>query len=89
MKSTTAYILGALAGAAGALFIYKNRNHINTERINDTFEDWVKSAKRLGIKVKNTVMHEMSGPDGEPVFQDMYYRQYYENKLGARVYMED
>ncbi|RYE53763.1 MAG: hypothetical protein EOP48_13690 [Sphingobacteriales bacterium] len=90
MKSSTAYVLGAIAGAAvGAAFLYRNRERIDTEKMKDTVEDWVKSAKRLGIKVKNTLLHDVSGPDGEPVFQDMYYRQFYENKMGNRVYIEE
>ncbi|RYH20743.1 hypothetical protein EON65_22585 [archaeon] len=90
MKSSTAYVLGAIAGAAiGAAFLYRNREKIDTGKITDTFDSWARSAKRLGIKVKNTLLHDVSGPDGEPVYQDMYYRQFYENKMGNRVYMEE
>ena len=89
MKNTTAYLLGAIAGALSAMLVYKNRNRINTEKIGDTMDDWMKSARRLGIKVRNTLLNDVSGPDGESVFEDMYYRRYYENKLGSRVYLDE
>lgn len=89
MKSTTAYVLGALAGAVGAVLLFKNREKIASEKMNENIDDWMLTAKRLGIKVKNMLLHDVTGPDGEPVYQDMYYRQFYENKLGSRVYLDE
>lgn len=54
------------------------------------------SAKGLGedlggyaAKIKDRLLHNVKGPAGEPVYLDMYDRQFYENSEGQRVYLDN
>ena len=89
MKNTT--LLGLVAGAAAVTAIlYYKRNEVS--RVSGNLIDSAKSlGDRLveyGSELKDRILHNVKGPNGEPVYLDMYDRQFYEDETGKRVYMD-
>lgn len=90
MKNTT--LLGIVAGAAAAsAILYYKRNDVSRMSGNV-----MHSAKNLGGKLtqygsqlKDKLLNNMKGPNGEPVYLDMYDRKFYENEMGQRVYLSE
>ncbi len=85
-------ILGIVAGAAAATAIITTYKRKDGSRLTDGVTN---SARRLGNRImdyshrlKARIMHHVEGPHGEPVYLDMYDRQFYENETGKRVYLE-
>ncbi|HEX8378772.1 MAG TPA: hypothetical protein VF602_13225 [Pedobacter sp.] len=88
MKNTTLWSIVAGAAAAGAILYYK-RNEVS--RLSGNALD---SAKNLGDRlvqygsdIKDRILSK-KGPNGELVYLDMYDRQFYENEIGERVYLD-
>ncbi|HEY0056244.1 MAG TPA: hypothetical protein VGB63_12880 [Pedobacter sp.] len=88
MRSTTLWSIVAGAAAAGAILYYK-RNEVS--RLSGNALD---SAKNLGDRlvqygsdIKDRILSK-KGPNGEFVYLDMYDRQFYENEIGERVYLD-
>ena len=48
----------------------------------DKFNDFVD-------KVKDRLMPDLKGPNGEDVYTDMYKRNYYSDGVGGRIYMDE
>ena len=90
MKNSTLWsIVAGTATAAAIIITYKRKDGT---RLSDGFLD---SAKNLGdrlstftSKIKDRLLHHVKGPNGEPVYIDMYNRQFYENEEGKRIYLE-
>jgi hypothetical protein len=89
MKNTTLWGIVAGAAAAGAVLYYK-RNEVS--RMSGSLKD---SARNLGDKLvqygselKDRFLNNVKGPNGEDVYLDMYDRQFYENEMGQRVYLD-
>ena len=87
-----ASILGIVAGAAAATAILAYKRKDGT-RLSDGL---INSAKNMGnriskfsTKIKDRILHHVKGPNGEPVYLDMYDRQFYEDEMGKRVYLEN
>lgn len=85
-------ILGIVAGAAAATAILAYKRKDGT-RLSDGLVD---SAKNLGhrisdfsSKIKDRILHNVKGPNGEAVYLDMYDRQFYEDEMGRRVYLDN
>ena len=83
MKNTT--IWGIVAGAATATAVLMTYKRKDGTRLTDGLID---SAKQLGTKIKDRLLHNVKGPNGEPVYLDMYDRQFYEDVEGKRVYLD-
>jgi hypothetical protein len=88
MKNTTLWSIVAGAAAAGAILYYK-RNEVS--RLSNNA---LGSARNLGDRlvqygsdIKERLLSK-SGPNGESVYSDMYDRQFYENEMGERVYLD-
>lgn len=89
-------ILGIVAGAAAVTAIITTYKRKDGSRLTARLTDGVKnSINRLGNRImdyshrlKARLMHHVEGPHGEPVYLDMYDRQFYENETGKRVYLE-
>lgn len=89
MKNTTVWGLVAGAAAVTAVLFYKRKE---VSRVSEGLMDSARNTgKRLmdyGDQLKNRLLGHIKGPNGEPVYLDMYDRQFYENEMGERVYME-
>jgi hypothetical protein len=88
MKNSTLWGIVAGAAAAGAILYYK-RNEVSRLSGNA-----LGSARNLGDRlvqygseIKDRLLSK-KGPNGEPVYLDMYDRQFYENEMGERVYLD-
>lgn len=84
--------LGIVAGAAAVLAILYYRR----EDVSRLTSSAAGSAKKLGNKMKDyatemkdRLLHNVNGPNGEAVYLDMYDRQFYEDTEGKRVYLEE
>lgn len=90
MKRATG-IIGAVAGAAAlaTVLLYKRKDG---SRLTDS---WMNSARNLGGRIKDYTnevkdrLFHVHGPHGEPVYVDMYDRQFYEDGKGLRIYMDN
>ena len=84
-------ILGAVAGAAAVVAILYYRKE-DVSRLTESFAGTAKNAgkklKNLTRNLKDRLLHDVHGPNGEPVYLDMYDRQFYENPEGKRVYLD-
>jgi hypothetical protein len=55
----------------------------------DASGGWKDKFNEFVDDVKDRVMPDMKGPNGEDVFTDMYKRNYYTDGQGSRIYMEE
>jgi len=93
MKNNNAKgIIGIVAGAAvlGALMLMKRKDgqSIGSYLLSCT-KDFGNSLSSYASKIKDRLMPDLRGPNGEPVYADMYNRNFYENDHGERVYLEN
>ena len=93
MKNNNAKgIIGIVAGAAvlGALMLMKRKDgqSIGSYLLSCT-KDFGSSISTYASKIKDKLMPDLRGPNGEPVYADMYNRNFYEDDHGERVYLEN
>ena len=90
MRNTTLWSIVAGAAAAGALLYYK-RNEVSRVggNLKDSARNWSDRLVQYGSQLKDRIMHNVKGPNGEPVYLDMYDRQFYEDEMGKRVYLNE
>ena len=88
MKNTTLWGIVAGAAAAGAILYYK-RNEVSrfSENALDSAKDLGDRLAQYGSEIKNRLLAK-KGPNGEHVYLDMYDRQFYEDEMGQRVYLD-
>ena len=63
-----------------------------SDKLNDFAEankGWKDKFNQFVTDVKDRLMPDMKGPNGEDVFTDMYKRNYYTDSQGGRVYMDE
>ena len=86
-------IWGIVAGAAAATAILTTFRRSDGSRLSDGIKDSAKQfgnkVSNLGHKLKVRLLHHVQGPNGEAVYLDMYNRQFYEDEMGKRVYLEN
>ncbi len=95
MKSDPMKNIAGLAGiAAGAavlsILLFRKRED-GTSLGNDLLgkaKDAGSNLLKYGGKLKDRLLHNVKGPNGEDVYLDMYDRQFYEDPEGKRVYLE-
>ena len=89
MKNTTFWGIVAGAAAATAILYYK-RNEVSrmSGNVMDSARGWGDKLAEYGSQIKDRLLNNMKGPNGEPVYLDMYDRQFYENEMGQRVYLD-
>ncbi|MXV17117.1 hypothetical protein [Hufsiella ginkgonis] len=90
MKKTTSLLM-VLAGVAAvsAVVIYRKKFGTDfTGRIADTLNEAGNKIRRYGRQLKDRLMHDVHGPNGEHVYADMYDRHFYEDPQGKRIYLE-
>ncbi len=84
---------GVTAGAATAAIVALMYQRKDGSRLADGLLDSARGVgNRLmeyGNQIKDRLLNNVKGPNGEPVFLDMYDRQFYEDNLGKRVYVEN
>ena len=90
MKQWAIWGIVASAAAATAVFTtYKRKDGTRiTDGILDSARQFGNMLSHLGYQLKNRMLHNVSGPNGEPIYLDMYDRQFYENQEGKRVYLD-
>ena len=84
-------ILGVIAGAIGAAALLTRKRADGTsmfDEIADTSKNWGDKLVQYGTQLKDRLMPEMKGPNGESVFSDMYDRQYYMDNDNKRIYTD-
>lgn len=102
-KMTTILGLAAVAGVAYKVLTHKKadgstvlddlteRTKGLTEKFNE-FADanggWKDKFNQFIEALKDRLMPDVKGPNGEDVFADMYKRNYYKSDDGTRVYMD-
>ncbi|MFD2162459.1 hypothetical protein ACFSJU_08640 [Paradesertivirga mongoliensis] len=89
MKNTTLWSIVAGAAAAGAILYYK-RNEVSRMggNLKDSARNWGDKLTQYGSELKDRFLNNVKGPNGEAVYLDMYDRQFYENEMGQRVYLD-
>ena len=89
MKNTTLWGVVAGAAAVSAVLFYKRKD---VSRISGNLMNSAKNTgerlKEYGNQLKDRLLGNVKGPHGESVYLDMYDRQFYEDEMGHRVYME-
>ena len=103
-KMTTLLGLAAVAGVAYKVLTHKKadgstmlddlteRSKGWTEKFNEFAEannGWKDKFNQFVEALKDKVMPNVKGPNGEEVFADMYKRNYYNDGQGGRVYMDE
>lgn len=84
-------ILGVIAGAIAAAAIITRKRADGTSLFDDIAEagkGWGDRLVEYGGRLKDKLMPEMKGPNGESVFSDMYDRHYYMGDGDKRVYTD-
>ena len=84
-------IIGVIAGAIGAAALLTRKRADGTsmfDDIADTSKNWGDKLVQYGTQLKDKLMPEMKGPNGESVFSDMYDRQYYMDNDNKRIYVD-
>lgn len=85
-------IVGILAAAAAATAMLMRRRADGTRMMDDIAnagKDLGDKLMNFGSRIKDRLMPDMKGPNGEDIFSDMYDRQYYMDSMNRRVYMEE
>lgn len=81
-----------VAGAAvlGALMLFKRKDgqSVGSYLLSCT-RDFGSTLGSYASKIKDRLMPDLKGPNGEPVYADMYDRNFYEDDHGERVYLEN
>ena len=103
-KMTTLLGLAAVAGVAYKVLTHKkadgstmlgdltDRSKGWTEKFNEFAEansGWKDKFNQFVEALKDRMMPDVKGPNGEDVFADMYKRNYYTDGQGGRVYMDE
>jgi len=89
MKNSTLWSFVAGAAAVTAVLYYK-RNEVSraSGNILDSAKDFGDRLVQYGSDLKDRILHNVKGPNGEPVYLDMYDRQFFEDEMGKRVYLD-
>ena len=92
MRNNTKGIIGIAAGAAvlGAIMLLKRKNGQTVgSYLLDCTKDFGNSLGTYASRIKDKLMPGLKGPNGEPVYADMYDRNFYEDDHGERIYLEN
>ncbi|WP_374166661.1 hypothetical protein [Arcticibacter sp. MXS-1] len=91
MKKTVVW--GVTAGAAAAAIValmYRRKDGTRlADGLMDSARDMGSRLMEYGNQIKDRLLHNVKGPNGEAVYLDMYDRQFYEDEMGRRVYLEN
>ena len=102
-KFTTILGLAAVAGVAYKVLTHKKADGSTllgdltdaSKGWSDKFNEFAEANKGWSDKIsqfvgnlKDKLMPDVKGPNGEDVFTDMYKRNYYTDSLGSRTYMD-
>ena len=85
-------LIGLAAGAAAVYTLLTRKREDGTSLWNDITEaskGWSDKVMEYGNRLKDRLMNDVKGPNGEDVFSDMYDRHYYVDDQNRRIYMEN
>jgi hypothetical protein len=103
-KMTTILGIAAVAGVAYKVLTHRKADGTTLldditeaskgwgDKLNEFAEankGWKDKFNQFVDNVKDRLMPDMKGPNGEDVFTDMYKRNYYTDGQGGRVYMDE
>ncbi|HXI01226.1 MAG TPA: hypothetical protein VNI52_13245 [Sphingobacteriaceae bacterium] len=91
MKNNAKGLIGVVAGAAvlGALMMFKRKDGQTVGNyLLDCTKDFGNNLGTYANKLKDRLMPDVKGPNGEPVYADMYDRNFYEDDNGERTYLD-
>lgn len=80
---------GAAAAAIVALMYRRKDGSRMADGLMDSARSWGSRLMDYGNQIKDRLLHNVKGPNGEPVYLDMYDRQFYEDEMGRRVYLQN
>jgi len=84
-------IWGAVAGAAAATAFLTTYKRKNGTRLTDGLLEHARNignrVAEYGNQIKDRLLNNVKGPNGENIYLDMYDRQFYEDNSGKRVYV--
>lgn len=102
-KMTTILGIAAVAGVAYKVLTHKKADGSTLlDELTDKSKGWADKVSEFAEankgwsdkvsqfvdKIKDRLMPDVKGPNGEDVFVDMYKRNYYTTGEGTRVYMD-
>jgi len=88
---TSVKILAIIAGAVGAAALLTRKRADGSSMFDDISEkgrDLGGKIAKYGNQIKDKLMPDKKGPNGENVFSDMYDRHYYIDESDKRIYTE-
>ncbi|TZF81163.1 hypothetical protein FW774_19110 [Pedobacter sp. BS3] len=89
MKTSSLLTIAAGAAALGAAWYFNRKETMRMgQKLADEARDMGKRTARYARRLKNKLLHHITGPNGEAVYTDMYDRMFYEDEAGRRIYMQ-
>ncbi|WP_069659186.1 hypothetical protein [Arcticibacter eurypsychrophilus] len=82
-------IWGVVAGAAAATIVALILKKDETDELLNSAKGIGNRLIRYGNRLKDNLLNNAKGPNGEDIYIDMYDRQFYENLAGKRIYLTD
>ncbi len=84
----TGVVAGAAAAAIIALMYRRNDGSTYGDYLLDSAKDVTGKLKKYGQQIKDRLLNNEKGPNGEDLYLDMYNRKFYEDMQGQRVYLD-
>ena len=85
-------VLAVVAGAVaiGAVLLHKRKDGTTLcDTLVDSAKEFGDKAMKYSMKLKDRLLHDVHGPNGEAVYADMYNRHFYEDAEGGRIYLDE
>lgn len=81
--------VAAAAGIAYKVLTQKKSNGTTLlDELTEASKGWADKLSEFAGELKDKLMPDLKGPNGESVFKDMYKRNYYTDNTGTRTYMD-
>lgn len=82
-------VAGAAAVGAALMFYKRKDGSTMGTHLWNSAKDLGGNLGGYAARIKDRLLQNVKGPGGEPVYVDMYDRQFYENTEGQRVYLDN
>ncbi|EOR95111.1 hypothetical protein ADIARSV_1599 [Arcticibacter svalbardensis MN12-7] len=82
-------IWGVVAGAAAATIVALILKKDEADELLNSAKGIGNRLIKYGNRLKDNLLNNAKGPNGEDLYIDMYDRQFYEDPAGKRIYLTD